>query len=788
MTIEHDIMRYESTIKDIIEYSSKGVSLAQVMQGEMSGKFNTDDQMTLDSAQLKYLFQSEDWVFICVDLVASKISSQQLRVMKQTVENGKASVTPAEDHWLQKVIENPNELQDYYSWMYTVAADLCLTGNAPQWYWRGNNKIFPIPVENIGIDFDRDGRITRYVTYSHVDSYGFMQKRPMFSFLPVDVAHIRLPNPSSMVWGMSPFIPGQRVLAFNRWSTEYLNAFYQKGASPGLILQMGDGSNEANALRLLRSIEMSYTGRRNSRRTMIIPKGVTAQVASHTLADQQLKEHIILNRETIISILKIPPHEVGLQKTGSLGSEEYKTALKNFWAASLKPKMRMIAGALSKVWAQELGPDHFLEFDLSDVDILQEDYKTKADIATAMLTSRTLNEVRHTVWNDEPLEGGDALPGSQQQPLYPSFPQFSFNPHQPPPLDKTAETKEFDAEEIAVSPYAEKAERFLKNNNDWFKKREQDIAEVVAESEPKMFQAALDLFAKQYPEIIKIAKEYLTDEKNYEAQRSYFRSDHVGTTKSWVIKAKIKDKEKLKKKVEETLEKTGKKEWGENYNTNLKPALELGYGAGLDIPFAGTSRDELQALKEKDKQRRRLLLKERGLTSFANLNKSTTERAMVIIERAVKENLTIDEIAKKLLADADTKAVGNRARTIARTETLSAVSAGQGAAMKDAAKIIPKLKKMWLNSGDDRVRGYKSTDQFDHITMQGQTVDHDKPFLVSGKFGKEELQYPRAPEGSAANVINCRCTWIMLPEEEMDNVKENELQAAQTPDELAGGL
>lgn len=89
MTIEHDIMRYESTIKDIIEYSSKGVSLAQVMQGEMSGKFNTDDQMTLDSAQLKYLFQSEDWVFICVDLVASKISSQQLRVMKQTVENGK---------------------------------------------------------------------------------------------------------------------------------------------------------------------------------------------------------------------------------------------------------------------------------------------------------------------------------------------------------------------------------------------------------------------------------------------------------------------------------------------------------------------------------------------------------------------------------------------------------------------------------------------------------------------------------------------------------------------------
>lgn len=38
--------------------------------------------------------------------------------------------------------------------------------------------------------------------------------------------------------------------------------------------------------------------------------------------------------------------------------------------------------------------------------------------------------------------------------------------------------------------------------------------------------------------------------------------------------------------------------------------------------------------------------------------------------------------------------------------------------------------------------------------MNGQDQEFNKPFFVGG----EEIEYPGAPNASAGNVINCRCT------------------------------
>ena len=68
------------------------------------------------------------------------------------------------------------------------------------------------------------------------------------------------------------------------------------------------------------------------------------------------------------------------------------------------------------------------------------------------------------------------------------------------------------------------------------------------------------------------------------------------------------------------------------------------------------------------------------------------------------------------------------------------------------------LQKEWIATLDERVR-------IDHAEANGQVVDMDKNFLVGG----EELAYPGDSRGSAANVINCRCTNAPFPKELEEN-------------------
>jgi len=332
---------------------------------------------------------------------------------------------------------------------------------------------------------------------------------------------------------MSPFIPGRRSVLFNRYSSEYLNNFYLKGATPGMALEMDKEANEKVALRLLRSFEGAYTGRRNQRRTMVLPKGVSAKEMSHTLADQQLAIYIDKNRETILAMLKVPKHEVGLQASGSLGSEEHKTALKNFWEATLVPMMRIVAGGLTQFFAQDLGPDNFLEFDLEDISALKDDEIAKANLAEKMLNTHTLNEVRKKLYDDPPLTGGDDTPKPKQGGSGQMFGLSAQSPGQQvqsgvqisaPGGRPSAETELLSetVEETKVTlPGKRKADvaKFKKANESWFRERERKIAAEAKRGIEELEAMVVRIFSDMSTFITMTARKFLK-QKGYSAEQT----------------------------------------------------------------------------------------------------------------------------------------------------------------------------------------------------------------------------------------------------------------------------
>lgn len=116
------------------------------------------------------------------------------------------------------------------------------------------------------------------------------------------------------------------------------------------------------------------------------------------------------------------------------------------------------------------------------------------------------------------------------------------------------------------------------------------------------------------------------------------------------------------------------------------------------------------------------------------------------LEKSFKAGSSFDQMSTDLSKAADL--AERRAMTVARTETIRAVNAGQ----YDTATILDvSAQKQWLATLDASTRP-------DHADADGQAVPLADPFDVGG----ESLDYPGDPNGSAEQTVNCRCTLLFV--------------------------
>lgn len=694
---------------------------------------------------LKAIYQTEDWIYILVDRIAAKLAQIPWQVFKQTTNNGEEVLEPALGHPAQKILDNPNPLQSDYGFKYASITDLCVTGNTLIYLSRSQRWLVQVPTEIINLDIAGSGDLRGYDIVG-IDPQNFpvgMRTK----IRPQDMIHIKRPNSSSVYWGLSPLVPGANSALFNKYSSEYLLNFYKKGAQPGIVLQMGDEANEVQAKKLLASLETAYTGRANQRRGLVLPKGVTANNLAHTLADQQLIEYIRNNRETLINIYGVPKHELSIAESGSLGSEEYKTALKNFWQGPLMSIGKMFEGSLTQALSPYLGPGYVIRLNYSTVPILQEDLKERADTASSMLSTLTYNEVRQRIWKLPPIEGGDVL-RDLRQPAAPAFSSGFFSAPPQPALEAPKQTLEIEApttKEETPDVRQENARAFAEHvkaeDNNWFREsqNEQESSSKVAMS--AMEKLWLETLSDQIVKIVAAAKRRI-EEKS----------------------AEVPSKRKLRREIEAAMDEV-EDQWRDGYVDALEGQVELGYKAALAVPFNEPYRPEIEAIKERDKANRRATLTARAIESFELTSRTTTEKIMQVIEQGVSESQSLTEITRSIMDVAKNSAY--RAQRIARTETLIANSIGEAAAIKDAATVIPDLVKVWINANDERVRGNPGglypDSKADHWSLMGEVKAHDETF-------SNGLRHPRDLKGSAGEVINCRCSMLVIPEKDLSRL------------------
>lgn len=141
-----------------------------------------------------------------------------------------------------------------------------------------------------------------------------------------------------------------------------------------------------------------------------------------------------------------------------------------------------------------------------------------------------------------------------------------------------------------------------------------------------------------------------------------------------------------------------------------------------------------------------------GAAMVKGMTQSSKNKIKQIIAQQIRLGEPVQQAGINILKRLQTI---NRARafSIARTETIRASNIG---AIRGAQMTGLNLKKEWISTLDDRTRD----EEFNHVVSDGQQVDLNQPFIVSG----EALAYPVDFNGSAGNTINCRCAVAFIRE------------------------
>jgi hypothetical protein len=145
-----------------------------------------------------------------------------------------------------------------------------------------------------------------------------------------------------------------------------------------------------------------------------------------------------------------------------------------------------------------------------------------------------------------------------------------------------------------------------------------------------------------------------------------------------------------------------------------------------------------------------------------------------ILQEGTNEGRSIPEIAARVQRELLTSGSDNwrnRATVIARTETIGAYNAGTSDAFDAVAETLEiDMEKVWLATDDDRTR-------HTHREADGQRVPLSSTFTVGGVA----LDFPGDPTGPPQEVIQCRCTMLLVEPGEALDMSDRQLLASAGP-------
>jgi phage portal protein BeeE len=799
-----------STVADRIEEAIKKsidvAHLQHVMDGnDEGGYFNQEFDLRQTAGKLKALYTREPWVFATSQLIARTLSQ-----IPYLVKDLQGNIL--ETHPLMEQINAGSALQDGRHRDWSGYLDLTLGGNYFLVFDEDYETAFHIPVEMVNLkmretddaeELERLGMIESLQIMEH----GGFHPLPQKVFPWEQVVHFRMPNPYNPFYGLSMYSAAARPIMLDRHKNEFEMAFYLRGATNAGVIETSEEISRTRMDRLMKTFEKAFTGRRNWWRTLFLPKGAKWVNSGLTQSEMQHLEGLRENRLTLLAVLGIPPSQVGIVQDVNRATAETQEA--QMWNNTIIPMSWFTASGWNSSYLvrQIYGGEVVVEPDLRGIDAVEGSLLSRSEQAKAADNILTINEQREIV-GYAPLKETDPRGNMFLTELQKTGLGFGTDAPAPvadddlgPDVDNLGMTEGNTGDGTGTYRHSHPAKWDKETGNGETMGTQGDGPEhshqienfkVLAGGEDEHTHADLKGADGEKAAIARAKSNTVTRQRKLERlqQRKFNRGLKAYFS---LLFTQVKEAAEKGVSVQAHLD-TLAIERQDHYAKNVLPVLDQTLDKGFELAqsttkslsntlwimrrgfnptgktfrFTETDEQAIAAIRETTEEGNRTRLTERGISRFLGFDQLATSNIMQIIEDNLAEGKGELETARQIELKYSERYT-SQFNTIARTEVLSAISAGQKWQQDVLDQVFTKTMKQWFHVGDSATNP-DARQEHKGFEKEGEVPsDHVYHNPVTGN----NLKYPRDPAGGADDVINCRCSiTTVIPEDAQSNASE----------------
>lgn len=689
------------------------------------------------------------WCYAAVNRIGMDVRAAPRKVWKRTGQKKDDWQEIPEEEQLP-IFSRPNAYMMMDELVQTTVMHLDLTGEA---YWHlitggeaggkvlGIQLVYPHWIDDPILD--EMGRLTGWRVTIPGRSY--------YTVAAEDMVFLKYPHPMDPLRGMSPVEAFAITHDMDIYARAYASSLLKNRATPELVISL-EGTVTPEQASVIRENWMDkYRDPANG--PAVLGSGSKVQQLGLSIADLKFLELTQASRETILAVYGVPAAIIGL--TTDFNRANADTARATYWQNCVIPRLEMIEKAWntavmprlngrSRTLSREVKDTLWWGFDAPAIE--DRDFALRQADIMFKAGASTLNEYRERLGADNIGKDGDVYYLPMGVNIISAISLATDEEPEPvpalaPPVDPNDPNAQIE-EKPPVPPKEPDAKKDDDKTERFMGKLETFILETfisnlpvvvkAPDTKPLKMRAAKAEFLERQGKLERSLKSEVRKLFSKEQAAIIARLKKEGTRS---LSRSIETRDWTDDELEEHT-----KEWEATLREFFLRGMKEGWIlAAADI---GHSIDWNLFRPEAEKFARELSAKK-----VTQISETTRQGVRKIIGDGISGGKSIDDISDDLRRLYD-GFKGFRAETISRSETSQAVSSGKQSQIDEAEQRLDlKITKTWVAVQDDRTRE-------DHVAADGQTVSNSESFEVGG----EMLDYPCDPvNGSAANVINCRC-------------------------------
>ena len=320
-------------------------------------------------------------------------------VQKQMVPNpdkpgeSKAVWSDVEDHPMNKILDRPNDEQNWHDFQETWLLHLILTGNCFVHKIQPATQLELLRPDLVSTIPGKNGTVDHY-------EYKPNPNAKVITYTPQEIYHSLLIDPVNHLDGVAPAEAAADSIALNNVARQWNKAKLQNTVGLGGVF-FGEAPLTENQQEQIEDSVTEHAGPSSAGRYALLDGVRDFQELSANPKDMDWASVMELSAHEIGMCLGIPKELLWGQAT----YENQDQAMRQVYMRSILPLMGKIIDGLNYFLAPDFGPDVKFELDLESVTVLQDDLATKSAWIMELVKNRTItvNEGREKMgWETRP--------------------------------------------------------------------------------------------------------------------------------------------------------------------------------------------------------------------------------------------------------------------------------------------------------------------------------------------------------------------------------------------------